>query len=148
MEFFYDHKQDEWKNVPNKEKRFAIHLFGVVIPMGDFYEAWATFRQSHHSEKLNDNNLDHPLFTFHNGYIPMINDGLFSAMYDMTTNKWESSFSVANVQVSTLSAIFQSVAVSLHNRVERLEGLFDTIRQRSSIIDEFIKIGEEVITKQ
>jgi hypothetical protein len=145
MEFFYDHKTGEWTNVTNEEKRFAVHLYGVTVPMDDFYEAWATFRKKHPNDKIGDIDLDNPEFLFQ-GYVPIVGNSFAFYYYEIQDNEWKQAFGLNDHNfVRNHHMLFNYIAESLHNRVEKLEGLFDTIRQRSSIIDEFIKIGEQVL---
>jgi len=152
-EFCYNIHEHKWTNreidnAADGKKQFRVCMpSGRVIPVPNFYEALTDQFGKYHFDEV----------TFRDGFIPMAHERenwnqvvRLHLQCNLLTGQWGGSFE-ANMALSTLFeaevAILGQRLQQLEARIRPIELIMDQVRDRSSVLNESMRAGEDVISQ-
>lgn len=165
MEFTYYPELNKWKHDTVQDSKTSASVpstssyrlrlpSGLTIDIPNFHTTFLTFIQTKFPSYWQE--LKNVEFYYTNGLIPWFENvfepqniihrhpsyqcNIFDARWNDTG--FNNGYSDAMVIVLARETRF------LHQRMQKMEHIFDHIRQKNSTLDEFIKTAEEVIKRQ
>jgi hypothetical protein len=145
MEFIFDFKTLHWYNQKTTSNECVVVYGNTRIPIPNFYETAKDFMKS-----KNWDEQEHEVFVEDSkDLVPGIREyggpsRHCAAMCEITSGEWSTNDYVCNnayLHLHILVAHHENT--QLRKRMEKLESVFDHIREKSSILDEFLRVAEE-----
>lgn len=154
VEFYFDRKTMEWENRNTDSGEFKLTtLNGIIIPLPNFYKTFPTsqamtngIEEFRETEEYYGSPMDFQITLERDKLVPTVLFGRVdghrrdSIQCNIFTGEWSMYF----LEIETREKIKAIDMDDQNKRLAKLEYLFQRVREKSSILDEFLRISEEV----
>lgn len=146
MEFTYNQVFPKWRHQKTESNGYFVVQGETRISIPDFYETAKEYVKKHPEYK------DYEIY-FNNELdvvpgLKRIDGGAYNVYCDVTTGEWGPKYRGREYYDARLYELAngntKSELSDVRKRLTKLEAIFDHIREKSSILDEFLKVADEV----